>query len=610
MVCGWLMAVVLPAMLWVSPEVPASDWPTVEVKSPMAPPAWAVLERELLRANAAACREFYQHYFDERGYLQCVERWGGDDGPDDAIENCADWPILHALGGADDVLTMYRQAWEGHLRQYSAARTTVVPFAREGMYYREFPVMFDWLHNGEGLRVFALQGLSDPENTRFRQRTRRYAGLYMNEDPLAPNYDPEHRIIRSLFNGSRGPLLRKATAIDWAGDPIQVKGRFQPRHGEETWQQMLDHFAEYNDIVGDHPSNLAATTLAMNAWMLTGEEKYRRWLLEYVDAWLERMKQNNGIIPSNIGLDGTIGGETDGKWYGGVYGWDFVVTNPVNGQPSFRTTVDVGFVGFMNAFVMTGDPKYIDAWRNQNRVINENRRVVDGRTLYPRAFGDDGWHQFSPQKYRGSVQEIWYFSMRDDDRSEVGSSEWVRWLAGENPGWPERALRADFSRIRQRIDGMRQDTTTPDTRLADDPMRFNPCSVDSLLHLMLGGISPGRRATILNCRLRYFDPARRRAGLPADVGALVERMTGGETGLVLVNLNQTRPRTVLVQAGGYGEHLVTEVAPVADAEPRLRSTTVNGPVFRVRLAPGAGARLTIHQQRYSLQPVLKFPWQR
>lgn len=97
----------------------------------MTPPAWALLERELLRQNAAACREFYEKYFDERGWLMCVERWGGDDGPDDAIENCLDWPLLHALGGSDDVLRMYKQAWEGHLRQYTLAKTVEVPFAME-----------------------------------------------------------------------------------------------------------------------------------------------------------------------------------------------------------------------------------------------------------------------------------------------------------------------------------------------------------------------------------------------------------------------------------------------------------------------------------------------
>src|SRR6266404_1174083 len=160
------------------------------ITTPLSPPTWALLQRQLLDANAKACREFYAKYFDERGWLLCVERWGGDDGPDDAIENCTDWPNLHALGGADDVLTMYKKAWEGHLRQYTLAKTTHVPFAKDGMYYKEFPVMFDWLHNGEGLAVFNLQGLSDPYDRAFQQRTRRYAGFYMNEDPDAPNWDP------------------------------------------------------------------------------------------------------------------------------------------------------------------------------------------------------------------------------------------------------------------------------------------------------------------------------------------------------------------------------------------------------------------------------------
>src|SRR5690349_10098528 len=85
------------------------------LKTPLSPPTWALLQRELLRANTAACREFFERYFDERGYLRCVERWGGDDGPDDAIENCTDWPVLHALGAPDVVRKMYTKAWEGHL---------------------------------------------------------------------------------------------------------------------------------------------------------------------------------------------------------------------------------------------------------------------------------------------------------------------------------------------------------------------------------------------------------------------------------------------------------------------------------------------------------------
>ncbi len=37
------------------------------VETPMAPPYWALLERELLRAQAEACQAFYHRYFDERG---------------------------------------------------------------------------------------------------------------------------------------------------------------------------------------------------------------------------------------------------------------------------------------------------------------------------------------------------------------------------------------------------------------------------------------------------------------------------------------------------------------------------------------------------------------
>src|SRR5690348_12359631 len=101
---------VLLAALALGPVLPARSGEAVlRVRAPMAPPGWALLERELLRANAAACRQFFDKYFDERGYLLCVERWGGDDGPDDAIENCADWPLLHALGASDDVLRMYKK---------------------------------------------------------------------------------------------------------------------------------------------------------------------------------------------------------------------------------------------------------------------------------------------------------------------------------------------------------------------------------------------------------------------------------------------------------------------------------------------------------------------
>jgi hypothetical protein len=48
------------------------------------------------------------------------------------------------------------------------------------------------------------------------------------------------------------------------------------------------------NIRGDHPLNLGATMLHLNAYLLTGDEKYRRGLLDYVDAWAERSAANGG----------------------------------------------------------------------------------------------------------------------------------------------------------------------------------------------------------------------------------------------------------------------------------------------------------------------------
>jgi len=601
----WIVAGVLAlsatgAVIEIPPSLAGE--PTVSIKTPMSPPYWALLERELLNQNTKACREFFDKYFDERGWLLCVERWGGDDGPDDAIENCLDWPILHALGGGDEVLQMYKKAWEGHLRQYTAAKTVDVPFARDGMYYKEFPVMMDWLHNGEGLVVFNLQGLSDPDDPGFVQRVKRYAGFYLNEDPGAQNYDAKHKIIRSMFNGSRGPLLRKTTGLDWAGDPIEVENRFRPKHGESTYAQMLEHFKDYNDTVGDHPQNLKATTLALNAYLVTRDEKYRKWLLEYVDAWADRMQKNGDLIPTNVGLDGKIGSDADGHWWGGVYGWGFTVYDPATKKMASRNQHQAGLQGFLNAYLLTGDDLYLDRWRKQIEAVNKNAKVEAGTTLYPRMYGKQGWYDYVPQKYSEGAFEIAVLSMKKEDLARVSENPWLQFLHGDNPGYPQQALLADLARIRTQIDGIRSDTTTPDTRLADDPMFLNPASVNSLVELMLGGLHPGRGGSALFCRLRYFDPESRRAGLPEGVAALIDQMTEDTVSVTLVNIDQQVPRRVTIQAGAYAEHHFETVSDGTDTK------KLNSPSFTVLLSPGAGTRLSINMKRFVNQPRMAFPW--
>ncbi len=126
---------------------------------------------------------------------------------------------------ARSVLELYLTGWEGMLRQYSEAKTIDVPAGRDGMYVKEFSTQADWMHHGEGLQLFNRMALSVPTLPAYRQRAQRFAGFYMGEDPDAPNYDPAHKLIRSTLNGSKGPMLRNATALDWGGRSVRLADR-------------------------------------------------------------------------------------------------------------------------------------------------------------------------------------------------------------------------------------------------------------------------------------------------------------------------------------------------------------------------------------------------
>src|SRR6266849_7864263 len=138
----WLVraGVVLGCASWLTAQPAPVAGARLRIDTHMDPPRWAVLERKLLADNVPACREFFTKYFDNRGYLQCFVRWGANDGPDDAFENFNHWPELHALGASDDILQMFLKGHEGLIEQYTAAKTTDVPIARQGMYYKEFIV--------------------------------------------------------------------------------------------------------------------------------------------------------------------------------------------------------------------------------------------------------------------------------------------------------------------------------------------------------------------------------------------------------------------------------------------------------------------------------------
>ena len=139
--------------------------------------------------------------------------------------------------------------------------------------------------------------------------------------------------------------------------------------------------------------------------------------------------------------------------------------------------------------------------------------------------GADGWYGWQ----RGAVERrrARGLVLVDARRRIARASAPIRGSTistGRIPAIPRPSLQRDLESIPRRLAAMRADRTPPDKRLADNMLDSNPAATDALVRLMCGALVPGREGGLLNARLRYFDPVRRRAGVPEDVAALVSEL--------------------------------------------------------------------------------------
>jgi hypothetical protein len=445
-------------------------------------------------------------------------------------------------------------------------------------------------------------------------------------------------------------MLREGNPYDWGGD--FTEGKFNMLHHSGATTTMRDYAKEYPGIIsqfyffpqstaGDHPLNLCSTQLALNAYMLDHEKKYRDWLLEYANAWKGRAELNKGNFPANVGSDGITGhGVADkwyfdkksekGKWYMGTYGWNFSYyhwANMINHENNIFWGI---WPGMANAYMLTGDPSYVNALRKQVDNLYDNKKTINGVEMIPRNYGIhidrdqpreynvfdvkdkklfvpdgkgvEGWYNWTPNLLIPELIDIYLLSMDKKDLERISKDSWISFLEGNNPNFPVESLRNQLGFIRRQMTNMRNETSTPDTRLADWAIEFNPATNTGDLVRLMMGVNLTGRIWSMHARVRYFDPEKYRAGLPEDVAALVTRMDGGVTNVSLININQVRSRKVIIQTGAFGEHQCQSVR-IGDKE-----YPVNNRSFEVQLDPGAGAELIISAKRYANQPSWSFPW--
>jgi len=583
--------------------------PTIEITVSAAPPEWAMLQRHVLDGLAPAAVEFVDKYTRDDGTLIWRDRWPGMDGSDDGYESFYNFPLYYALGGPEEIHRLSRKLWESVTRQFTAY----------GQVYREFDGYYDWMHHGESYTYFYFFGLADPTDARWCERAVRFAGLYLGEDPAAPNYDPRRKLIRSPITGSRGPRFVN-TAEDWvthrpvlADYPLPYDDIPNATDGsawidDEKFPAILDAINR-RMMRSDVPLNLTATSLVLNAYMATGEAKYRRWIEEYVRAWIERTRQNRGILPDNVGPGGKIGEQLDGKWWGGYYGWQW--------PHGLFNQVEATLIGAGNAYLVSGNPQYLELPRAVFDLVASKARTEDGGVLVPHRHGDGGWYDYRPIQPAHLVY-LWYISQDPQDyrrlerltrmaaRDTLNYSKhkgdwehagaWLTFVEGRNPDYPVQILKATYAETLRRLEAIRADRSEPADRDLHHWQQRNPVVLEGLVQTMLGGPNHIYHGGLLHCRVFYEDPERGRPGLPPDVAALVDRVTPQGVCVHLVNLHPSRTRDVVLRAGAFSEHRFTEVRH------REHTAPVHGNRFRVHLRPGSVGRLEIGMQRYVNRP--------
>ena len=623
------------------------------------PPSWAAQQRLLLHALEQSAYPFWERYCRDDGELYWEDGFGGGS-PDDFYESFFNWPLVYLMGGGEHLLEMAHRGWEGVTRLLT----------RCGTVRREYAVGEDQFHQSESDIFFYHLCLADPANAALAIRARRFAGFYLDEDAQARNYDPERKIIRAPRNGSGGPSPMSA---DSKPQPYRCGERYGLPTYElpdvQSWEDTQDEakamrlgevmHGRWNQ--GDVAANLAVSSLVTNAFLLTGQAKYRDWVVQYTDAWLERARANDWLIPDNVGLSGKVGEYFNGNWYGGLYGWTYP-----HGWYNLQMTVTDAAA---NAYLLTRDDRYLELPRRQLDRVLDLAEVRDIRKehmsleehwigqftamgestdalLAPYRYGDSGWFDWQPPSPIFPAA-LWNLSMADEDwqrlerlreaeaydwkdvisfrnKEDAGHEQpWLRYLAGDNADYPERILQASHQQLAWRLALVRAETEVGTRHHVHRWQETNPVSSEALVQLTLGAPQPIYNGGLLHCRLRYFDAVAKRPGLPADVAALVEKVEASRTVVHLVNLNPQEDRELVLQAGGYGEHRFGDVTFDALTSPypgdpgdyaagpigtEKRRAAANGKHLRVELPAGTRISLELDTQRYVNEPANAGPF--
>ena len=190
------------------------------------------------------------------------------------------------------------------------------------------------------------------------------------------------------------------------------------------------------------------------------------------------------------------------------------------------------------------------------------------------------------------------------------TAAWFGYIRGYMPDYPERILKNNLEAVDFQIKRFRSEEWNPFTMdhyreamSIHDWQILQPAILEALVHLTLGGPMPAYHGGHLHVAVRYFDVEGGRPGLPADVAALVEKITADVVELTLVNTSSTAARSLVIQAGAFGEHHF-----VSASENGGESIPVDSNHLQVDLPAGSSISLVLKVKRFANDPTYEGPF--
>ncbi len=368
-------------------------------------PRWALLERAYIDL-ANKTPEMLTPYLSAEGSIiwpESVENFQtfAYSNVDNAFEGFQSWPLFYLLGGDERFLKLAQETFDALVRQFSSLKKANLgipddqaeAMGRDTMLVDEWFPDLDWMHQGEAAMYLYYLSLANPGHIKNKERVLRITQYLIGENPAGfeRNYDPEHHVFKSGYFGTNGPAWEKfkqpITHSHWM-DSYGLA--FYDVPGVTTFYDLADpeKAKRYGAVYGerlahcDTVTNMMATSMVLSAYLYTGDEQYRDFILSYVNAWRERYAGNNGIMPDNAGPDGKVGETLGGRWYGSHYGW----VHP----HGFRFIGDAMIIGGENERMLTGQADALNWVREQLDYLSRYAITRDdGTVLLPQKHTDE-----------------------------------------------------------------------------------------------------------------------------------------------------------------------------------------------------------------------------